>query len=149
MIKLITPPDMLVTVALLAIYCAYASWTAFIDKSWIYAVVALISLSACVGTAFLKSWSRYPVYVLTVGFVTVWCYSVYAAAQVGFFGFYFPSRRGDATFARSELSTRGVVGHLQHSRLPPLPADAASPLNRLGAGDRRRECAAYQPFFIA
>ena len=41
MIKLITPPGMLVTVALLAIYCAYASWTAFIERSWLYAVVAL------------------------------------------------------------------------------------------------------------
>ena len=91
MIKLITPPGMLVTVALLAIYCAYASWTAFIEQSWLYAVVALISLAACVGTAFLKSWSRYPVYVLTVGFVAAWCYSVYAAMQVGFFGFFFSS----------------------------------------------------------
>ena len=52
MIKLITPPGMLVTVALLAIYSAYASWTAFIEKSWIYAIVALVSLAACVGTAF-------------------------------------------------------------------------------------------------
>ena len=91
MIKLITPPGMLVTVALLAIYCAYASWTAFIEKSWIYAVVALISLAACVGTAFLKSWSRYPVYVLTVGFVAAWCYSVYVGVQAGFFGFFFSS----------------------------------------------------------
>jgi hypothetical protein len=91
MIKLITPPGMLVTVALLAIYSAYASWTAFIEKSWIYAVVALISFAACVGTAFLKPWSRYPVYVLTVGFVAAWCYSVYAGVQAGFFEFFFSS----------------------------------------------------------
>jgi hypothetical protein len=91
MIKLITPPGMLVTVALLAIYSAYASWTAFIEKSWVYTIVALVSIAACVGTAFLKSWSRYPVYALTVGFVTGWIYSVYSAAQVGFFGFFFSS----------------------------------------------------------
>jgi hypothetical protein len=91
MIKLITPPGMLVTVALLAIYCAYASWTAFVEQSWVHAVVALIALAACVGTAFLKSWSRYPVYALTFGFITTWCYSVYAATQVGFFGFFFSS----------------------------------------------------------
>jgi hypothetical protein len=91
MIKLITPPGMLVTVALLAICSAYASWTAFIERSWIYAIVALVSLAACVGTAFLKAWSRYPVYVLTVGFVTAWCYSIYAGIQAGFFGFFFSS----------------------------------------------------------
>ena len=67
------------------------TWTAFIDKSWIYAVVALISLAACVGTAFLKSWSRDPVYVLTVGFVAAWCYSVYMGVQAGFFAFFFSS----------------------------------------------------------
>lgn len=91
MIKLITPPGMLVTVALLAIYSAYASWTALVEKSWVYAIVALVSLAACMGTAFLKSWSRYPVYVLTVGFAAAWCYSVYSATRVGFFGFFFSS----------------------------------------------------------
>ncbi len=91
MIKLITPPGMLVTVALLAIYCAYATWTAVVERSWIYAMVALISLAACVGTAFLKSWSRYPVYALTAGFVSAWCYSVYAGVQAGFFPFFFSS----------------------------------------------------------
>ena len=93
MIKLITPPGMLVTVALLAIYCAYASWTAFIEQSWIHVVVALVSLAACVGAALLKSWCRYPVYALTVGFVVAWCYSVYAGIRVGFFGFFFLHQR--------------------------------------------------------
>lgn len=89
--KLITPPGMLVTVALLAIYCAYASWTAFLDRSWAYVLIALISLAASYGTAMLRPWSRYLVYLLTSGFVAAWCFSLYAGARAGFFEFFFAS----------------------------------------------------------
>jgi len=92
MVKLITPIGMLITVALLALYAAYAFWTAHIDKSWIYGFLGLLSLVACYGAAMLRVWSQYLVYLLTALFIAAWCYSVYAAAAVGFFSFFFSSR---------------------------------------------------------
>jgi len=91
MVKLITPIGMLITVALLALYAAYAFWTAHIDKSWIYGFLGLLSLVACYGAAMLRVWSQYLVYLLTALFIAAWCYSVYAAAVVGFFSFFFSS----------------------------------------------------------
>lgn len=90
-IKLITPPGMLVTVALLAIYCAYSSWMASVEQSWFYLFVAATSLAACIGTAVLQPWSRYLVYILTTGFIAAWSHSVYAGAKAGFFVFFFSS----------------------------------------------------------
>jgi len=90
MIKLITPMGMLVATALLAVYAAYAFWTA-IDQSWLYALLGLLSLIACVGTALLRSWSQYLVYVLTAFFVGGWLYSIYAGAMVGYFSYFFAS----------------------------------------------------------
>jgi hypothetical protein len=91
MIKLITPIGMLITVALLAVYAVYAFWTAYADNSWIYGTLGVLALGACYGTAMLRAWSQYLVYVLTVLFVAAWCYSVYAGAAVGFFGIFFSS----------------------------------------------------------
>ena len=91
MVKLITPIGMLITVALLALYAAYAFWTAYVDRSWLYAFLGVLSLVACFGTAMLRAWSQYLVYSLTVLFIAGWCYSVYAGAAVGFFSFSYSS----------------------------------------------------------
>lgn len=91
MIKLITPIGMLITVALLAVYAVYAFWTAYVDDSWIYGTLGLLALGTCYGTAMLRAWSQYLVYLLTALFVAAWCYSVYAGATVGFFGIFFSS----------------------------------------------------------
>jgi hypothetical protein len=92
MVKLITPIGMLITVALLAVYATYAFWTASVDKSWIYGLLGVLSLVACYGTAMLRAWSQWLVYLLTALFIAAWCYSVYAGATVGFFTFFFSSR---------------------------------------------------------
>lgn len=91
MVKLVTPIGMLITVALLALYAAYALWTAYLDKSWIYGFLGVLSLVACYGTAMLRAWSQWLVYLLTALFIAAWCYSVYAGAAVGFFSFFFSS----------------------------------------------------------
>jgi hypothetical protein len=91
MIKLITPIGMLITVALLAVYAVYAFWTAYVDNSWTYGTLGVLALGACYGTAMLRAWSQYLVYLLTGLFVAAWCYSVYAGAAVGFFGIFFSS----------------------------------------------------------
>jgi hypothetical protein len=91
MVKLITPIGMLVTVALLAVYAAYAFWTAYLDRSWIYGLLGVVSLVACVGTAMLRSWSQYLVYLLTTLFIVGWIYSVYAVAAVGYYSFFYSS----------------------------------------------------------
>ena len=92
MVKLITPIGMLITVALLAIYAAYAFWTVYVDQSWIYGLLGGLALVACYGTAMLRPWSRYLVYVLTALFIAAWFYSVYSGASVGYFDFFFSSR---------------------------------------------------------
>ena len=91
MVKLITPIGMLITVALLALYAAYACWTAYVDHSWTYGLLGVLSLVACYGTAMLRAWSQYLVYLLTTLFVAAWCYSVYSGAAVGFFNVFFSS----------------------------------------------------------
>ena len=91
MVKLITPIGMLMTVALLAVYALYAFWTAYVDASWMYGLLGVVSLVACYGTAMVRTWSQYFVYLLTALFIAAWCYSVYVGATVGFFGFFFSS----------------------------------------------------------
>ena len=91
MVKLITPIGMLSTVAVLALYAAYAFWTVYLDKSWIYGMLGVLSLVACYGAAMLRGWSQYLVYVLTALFIAAWGYSVYAGAKVGFFSFFYSS----------------------------------------------------------
>jgi hypothetical protein len=91
MVKLITPVGMLVTVALLAVYAIYSFWTAYTDQSWPHALLGLLTLVACVGTALLRAWSQYLVYALTAFFVGGWLYSVYVGAAVGFFSMFIGS----------------------------------------------------------
>jgi hypothetical protein len=93
MIKLITPPGLLVTVALLAIYVAFALQTALIEKSWLLAGAATVALVACIGTALMKPWSRHLVYLITAGFIGKWCWSIFDGFRAGYYGFQFGSSR--------------------------------------------------------
>jgi hypothetical protein len=90
--KRLTPNGILVTVALLAIYAAYAGWSAYVDRSWTFAVVAAGALAASVGTALLRPWSQFLVYLLVVGIVGGWCWSIYASLRAGYFGLLSPSQ---------------------------------------------------------
>lgn len=87
-----TPSGMLVTVALLAIYAAYAGWSAYLERSWMFAVVAAGALVACIGTALLRPWSQFLVYLLVAGIVGGWCWSIYASLSAGYFGLLAPSQ---------------------------------------------------------
>ena len=104
MIRLITPPGILLTVALLAIYATYAGWTAYVDESGIYAAVTVVAAAACVGVALLKPWSQYPIYALTAGFTLEWLRSVANATRAGYFDFAFGTRLEMAQSLAPELA---------------------------------------------
>lgn len=104
MIRLVTPPGILLTVALLAIYAAYAAWTTYVDESWIYAAITIVVIVACVGVALLKPWSQYPIYALTTGFTLQWVLSVVDAVQAGYFDFAFRTRVERAQSLAPELA---------------------------------------------
>ena len=93
MIKLITPPGMLLTVALLVIYSLYAFLIGSIEKSWMLLAGGVVAIVASYGTAMMRPWSRYLVYLLTIGFVMKLGNSFYEAYRAGFFGFQFGSVR--------------------------------------------------------
>lgn len=91
MIKLITPPGMLLTVALLAIYSAYAFLIGSIEDSWTLRIGGAVAVVAMYGVAMVKAWSRYLVYLLTAGFAAKLGTSIYGGFTSGFFGFQFGS----------------------------------------------------------
>ena len=91
MIKLITPPGMLLTVALLAIYSAYAFLIGSIEESWVLLAGGFVSVLACYGTAMLRPWSKYLVYALALGFVAKLFSSILDAIRAGYFQFQFES----------------------------------------------------------
>ena len=93
MIKLITPPGMLLTVALLAIFAAYAFLIGSIEESWILMAGGVLSVVASYGTAMLRPWSQYLVYGLTIGLVGKLGLSIYQGITSGFFDFQFGSAR--------------------------------------------------------
>jgi hypothetical protein len=91
MIKLMTPPGMLLTVALLALYSVYAFRIGTIEDSWILLTGSVLSLVAAYGTAMLRPWSQHLVYLLTVGFIAKLGHSVNAGVMSGYFTFRFSS----------------------------------------------------------
>ncbi len=93
MIKLITPPGMLLTVALLVIYSAYAFLIGSIEDSWPLLTGGIVAIVASYGTAMLRPWSRYLVYALTAGFLGKLGLSIIAAIRAGYFDFQFGSTR--------------------------------------------------------
>jgi len=91
MIKLITPPGMLLTVALLVIYSAYAFLIGSIEDSWPLLVGGIAAMVASYGTAMLRPWSRYLVYALAAGFIGKLGLSIIDAIRAGYFSFQFGS----------------------------------------------------------
>jgi hypothetical protein len=93
MIKLITPPGMLLTVALLVIYSVYAFLIGSIEESLILIAGGVLSVIASYGTAMLRPWSQHLVYGLTMGLVGKLGLSIYQGITSGFFDFQFGSDR--------------------------------------------------------
>ncbi len=62
MVRLITPPGMLLTTALLVIYSGYAFVIGWIEDSWPLRVGGALAVIASYGVAMLRPWSRYLVY---------------------------------------------------------------------------------------
>ena len=83
--SLVTPKGILVTVALLALYCAFSLWFGWTHRHWLMLAVGLVAGFACVGAANMQRWSRFVVYAMSAGFAAAWLYSIYAAARVGYF----------------------------------------------------------------
>jgi hypothetical protein len=92
-VKLITPVSLLIATALLAIYTAFAFQIALIERSWPLAVAGAIATVACIATALMKPWSQYLVYLVTVGFVGKWGWSIFDSIRSGYFGIQFGSSR--------------------------------------------------------
>jgi hypothetical protein len=91
MIKLITPPGMLLTVALLVIYSVYAFQIGSIEKSWALLAGSGLAAVASYGAAMLRPWSQYLVYLLTLGFIAKLGQSIHAGVASGYFDFQFGS----------------------------------------------------------
>jgi hypothetical protein len=91
--KLITPVSLLITTAFLAIYTAYAFQIALIEKSWPLAAAGGVAAVACVATALMKPWSQYLVYLVTLGFVGKWGWSIFDGIRSGYFDSMFGSPR--------------------------------------------------------
>ena len=89
MIELITPPGMLLTTAMLAIYAAYAFLIGRIEKSGWLLAAGFVAVVATYGVAMLRAWSRYLVYLLTAGFLLKLGLSIRDGITSGFFGFFF------------------------------------------------------------
>lgn len=90
-IKLITPPGMLLTVALLVLYSAYAFRIGSIEDSWILLTGSALSVVTAYGVAMLRPWSQYAVYLLAAGFIAKLGHSIHAGIVSGFFDFQFGS----------------------------------------------------------
>lgn len=85
--KLITPPGLLLTTALLAIYSAVAAQIAVIERSYVLGAGAALAAVACAGTAYMRRWSQYLVYLLTTGYIVKWCWSILDGWRAGYFSF--------------------------------------------------------------
>lgn len=83
--KLITPPGLLLTTALLAIFSIFAAQIALIERSFVLGAGATLAAVACAGTAYMRQWSQYLVYLMTTGFIVKWCWSVVDGWRVGYF----------------------------------------------------------------
>ena len=92
MARLVTPVGILITVALLALYGVYASWIGVSQHSLLSGLSGVVAFVACVGAALLKPWSRYLVYLLSALIIGTWCYSLFSAANAGYFGLYTASQ---------------------------------------------------------
>lgn len=92
MIKLITPPGMLLTVALLVIYSCYAFLIGWIEDSYPLLIGGMVAVAASYGVAMLRPWSKNLVYLLAAGFVGKLALSIYDGIRSGYFEFQFGSQ---------------------------------------------------------
>jgi len=90
-LKLITPPGLLLTTALLAIYSVYAFMIGSIEDSTPLLVGCALSVAATYGVAMMRPWSRYLVYVLTAGFFAKLGLSLHSGWTSGFYAIQFDS----------------------------------------------------------
>jgi len=132
MIKLITPPGMLLTVALLVIYSAYAFLIGSIEKSWVLLAGGVVAIAASYGTAMLRPWSRYLVYALAIGFVWKLAESVVAAIRAGYFRLQFESTQQALwslapSLAMVLLSCLCCALVFRYFRTGPRPANSPAP----------------------
>jgi hypothetical protein len=89
--RLITPPALLFTTAMLAIYATYAFLIGSIEDSVPLLTAGVLSVVSCIGTALMKPWSRYFVYLVTLGLAARFAASVRAAHAAGYFEFQYAS----------------------------------------------------------
>ena len=82
---------MLLTVALLVLYSAYAFLVGVVEDSWPLLAGGVGSIVAAYGTAMLRRWSQYLVYLLALGFIAKLGQSVYAGVVSGYFSLHFSS----------------------------------------------------------
>ena len=127
MIRLITPPGMLLTVALLVIYSVYAFRIGSIEDSWPLLIGGGVAIIASYGTAMLRPWSRYLVYALAFGFVSKLVKSVMAAIRAGYFHFQFGSAKQALwslmpSLLMVVLSCLCCVLVFRHFRVTPAPS---------------------------
>jgi hypothetical protein len=80
-----TPKGILVTVAFLALYCAFAVWFGWMHRHWLTAGIGGLAGIGCVGAATMRRWSRFLVYALSIGLAIAWAGSIYNSARVGYF----------------------------------------------------------------
>lgn len=89
--KLITPPGMLFTTALLVIYATCAFMIGSVEKSWLLQAGGIVAVVATYGVAMVRPWSRWIVYLLAAGFFAKLGSSIYTGVASGFFEFQFGS----------------------------------------------------------
>lgn len=92
-LKLITPPGMLLTTALLVIYSAYAFSIGSIEKSFALLAGGVAAVIATYGAAMVRPWCRYLVYILTAGFIAKLFSSITDAVRAGYFQLQFRSTK--------------------------------------------------------
>ncbi len=89
--KLITPPGMLFTTALLVIYATYAFLIGSVEDSVPLLAGGLVAAVATYGTAMVRPWSRWLVYLITAGYIAKLGLSFWQAAESGYFDLRFDS----------------------------------------------------------
>ncbi|HEX2791143.1 MAG TPA: hypothetical protein VHN17_11990 [Steroidobacteraceae bacterium] len=80
-----TPKGILVTVAFLALYCAFAIWFGWMHRLWLMVAIGVLAGIACVAAANMLRWSRFLVYALSIVLAIAWLYPIYVSARVAYF----------------------------------------------------------------
>jgi hypothetical protein len=122
-LKLITPPGLLFTIAVSTIVATYAFLIGITERSMPLLIGGVVAVAACIGTALLKPWSRFLVYLLTGGFLAKLTSSIHDGLSSGFFDFQFDSakealRSLGPTSVMALLSVSCCFLMQQHFRIP-------------------------------